>query len=209
MAKHSGRWGYLLWIGQDALQFAEEQLRAHLLIKVPDPERELFRRELLDCLDQDLCKKQNKTKKNRYPLCQKQKNDVMWIHSPTRFLVCGSSTDLSSARFCFAVQLSHKRPQHITQPHPAPRTHQVDHELLRLKVFLHFHPDSIQLELLHPLLLLRRLLKHRLLRLLQRYLVPLQLLHLRVRRDRDVLARREQVLDVRAEQRRPRRIGSR
>lgn len=75
-------------------------------------------------------------------------------------------------------------------------THQVDDQLLRLEILLHLHPHAIRLELLHPLLLVCRLLEHRLLDLRLRELVPLQLLHLRARRDRHVLARREHVRDV-------------
>ena len=68
--------------------------------------------------------------------------------------------------------------------------HEVDDELLRLEVLLHLHPHAVELQLLHPLVLLARLLEHRLLRLLLRELVPLELLHLRARRDRNVLTRR-------------------
>ncbi len=68
-------------------------------------------------------------------------------------------------------------------------THQVDYKLLRLEVFLHLRPHTIQLELFNPLplLLSQLVVKHSLSNLLLRQLIPLKLLHLRTWRDRYVL----------------------
>lgn len=69
-------------------------------------------------------------------------------------------------------------------------THKVYHQLLGLEVLLHLHPDAVHLELLYPFVLLVWLFvtEDSLRNLLLRQLVPLQLLHLRARCNRNTLA---------------------
>lgn len=53
-------------------------------------------------------------------------------------------------------------------------THEVDNQLLGFEIFLHFHPDAIELQLLEPFFLLCRIIvEDGLLRLLVGDLVPL------------------------------------
>lgn len=73
------------------------------------------------------------------------------------------------------------------------RTHKVDDELLGLEILLHLHPHAVSLQLANPLLLLQWFLvaENGLRSLLLRQLVPLQLLHFRTRRDRQILTCRQ------------------
>lgn len=69
-------------------------------------------------------------------------------------------------------------------------THEVDDQLFRFEVLLHFIPNAVRLQLADPFLLLRQDLfaEDSLTDLLLRQLVPLQLLHLGAWLDELVLA---------------------